>query len=72
MEALREMHVKEEIDLSNTKIIAVSAITLQQFKNAQKSALFDSFSKLTSHHSELSIVEKPVNFNVIKELLLNP
>jgi len=51
VQALREMNMRHEIDLSNTKIIALSAITDEQFRQQQNNHLmFDSF------------MEKPINF----------
>lgn len=54
---LREMHDRKELNLDNTKIIALSAITEQQFKNESYNKMFDSF------------IEKPVNFNTLKTIL---
>lgn len=51
VQALREMNRKHEIDLSHTKVIALSAITDEQFRQQQSNHLmFDSF------------MEKPINF----------
>ena len=47
---LRERQSKVEINLSSTKIIGLSAITTEQFKNQPGYSLFDSF------------MEKPINF----------
>ena len=47
---LREWESKGEINLSRTRIIGLSAITTEQFKNQPGYSLFDSF------------MEKPINF----------
>jgi hypothetical protein len=45
-EKLREMQANGEINIMKTKIIAVSAITENQFRKAEKHSLFDDFSKI--------------------------
>jgi CheY-like chemotaxis protein len=54
---LREMHKNNEIDLSVTKVIALSAISDQQFREHHpENLLFDRF------------MEKPINFQDLKDL----
>lgn len=47
---LRERHQKGLLNLSKTKILALSAITADQFRLQESSTMFDSF------------MEKPINF----------
>ena len=47
---LRQRHEKGSLNLSRTKILALSAITADQFRLQESSAMFDSF------------MEKPINF----------
>ncbi len=60
VKALREMHMQNEIDLSQTKIIALSAITDEQFREQENNhMMFDSF------------IEKPVEFERLRALFYN-
>ena len=60
---LRESHASGVIDISAMKIVALSAITEEQFKhNPNSSDYFDHFSKFDNIIIYLPIVEKPVNF----------
>ncbi|TNV85961.1 hypothetical protein FGO68_gene11328 [Halteria grandinella] len=55
---LREMHNNRVLDLSDTKIVALSAITENQFlTNESQAKLFDGF------------MEKPVNFMLLKQYI---
>ncbi|TNV83797.1 hypothetical protein FGO68_gene5904 [Halteria grandinella] len=70
---LNEKHQNGEISLNNTSIIALSAISENQFYQSlahYKNCNFHSFSKQHSFNNFINllyIVEKPVQFNLIKD-----
>ena len=64
------METRNELVLSETKIIAVSALTLKQFMAAKNHEKFDFFSKcFIVFIRNLFIVEKPVNFDMLMKFL---
>jgi hypothetical protein len=59
--------MNKTLDLSKTKIIALSAITEMQFLKTQHSELFDLFRKSYSKFNKY-IVEKPIQMQKLLDL----
>ncbi len=59
--------MNKTLDLSKTKIIALSAITEMQFLKTQHSELFDLFRKSCSKFNKY-IVEKPIQMQKLLDL----
>ena len=65
---LRNLEYGRQIDLSETKIVALSAFTEGQFKRTENNHLFDLYSKYLES-STCILVEKPVSYEKLLQIV---
>ena len=66
MKILKQREMSNDIGLRNTKVYALSAITQDQFECSDKDKLFNGFGKILHYNF---LVEKPVKFEIIKQII---